>query len=96
MLLFADAKKLEKAIGTEATEVLVKILESQDEAMRKDLATKADLAHEMLMVKADVAATKTELELKLAETKAELIKWVAGLLLAQSAIIAALVKLLAK
>jgi phosphoribosyl-ATP pyrophosphohydrolase len=77
-LLFDDTKKLEKAVGPEAAEVIAKIFEGQDEAMRKDLATKADL------------------ELKLAETKADLIKWVAGMLVAQSAIIAALVKLLAK
>jgi hypothetical protein len=77
-LLFDDSKKLEKAVGTEAAEVIAKLFEAQDAAMRKDLATKADL------------------ELKLAETKADLIKWVAGMLVAQSAIIAALVKLLAK
>ena len=78
MLLPADSKKLEKAVGPEAAEVIAKLFEAQDAAMRKDLATKADL------------------ELKLAETKADLIKWVAGMLVAQSAIIAALVKLLAK
>lgn len=77
-LLFDDTKKLEKAVGEEAAEVIAKLFENQDAAMRKDLATKADL------------------ELKLAETKADLIKWVAGMLVAQSAIIAALVKLLAK
>ena len=72
-LLFDDTKKLEKAVGPEAAEVIAKLFEAQDEAIRKDLATKADL------------------ELKLAETKADLIKWVAGMLIAQSAIIAALV-----
>ena len=77
-LLFDDTKKLEKAVGEEAAEVIAKLFENQDAAMRKDLATKADL------------------ELKLAETKADLINWVAGMLVAQSAIIAALVKLLAK
>jgi len=87
MLLFDDTKKLEKALGPEAAEVLAKLFESQDEAMRKDLATKADLAREM-------AATKADLELKLAETKIEIIKWVAGLLLAQTALLAALMKLM--
>ena len=74
-LLFDDTKKLEKAVGPEAAEVIAKLFEAQDETIRKDLATKADLD-------------------KLAETKADLIKWVAGMLIAQSAIIAALVKLL--
>jgi phosphoribosyl-ATP pyrophosphohydrolase len=77
-LLFGDSKKLEKAVGTEAAEVIAKLFEAQDAAKRKDLAT------------------KTDLELKLAEAKADLIKWVAGMLAAQSVIIAALVKLLAK
>lgn len=78
MLLFDDTKKLEKALGEEAAGVVIKILESQDEAVRKDLATKADL------------------ELKLSQTKADLIKWVAGLLMAQAAVIVALLKILSK
>jgi len=35
-------------------------------------------------------ATKADLDVKLAQVKAEIIKWVAGLMLAQTAIIAAL------
>ena len=38
--------------------------------------------------------TKEYLDAKLADTRAELVKWVAGLMLAQAAVIAALVKLL--
>ncbi len=38
--------------------------------------------------------TKQDLTAALAETKLDIIKWVAGMLLAQSAIIAALAKLL--
>ena len=43
MLLFEDSKKLGKYLGEEAAGVLIKILEAQDEATKKDLATKADL-----------------------------------------------------
>lgn len=43
---------------------------------------------------ADELVTKVHLDARLAELKAELIKWVAGLLMAQAAIIAALVALL--
>ena len=38
--------------------------------------------------------TKNDLEEALARTKAEIIKWVAGMLVAQAAIVATLVKLL--
>jgi hypothetical protein len=89
MLLFEDAKKLEKALGPEAAEVLVKIFEAQDDAVRKDLATKADLREMELRL-------KNELLENMAAFKTDTIKWVAGMLLAQAAIIAALVKLLAK
>jgi len=91
-LLFDDSKKLEKAVGPEAAEVIAKLFENQDEAIRKDLATKHDIA----LVQKDIALLKADVDTKLAETKADLIKWVAGMLVAQSAIIAALVKLLTK
>lgn len=39
-------------------------------------------------------ATKNDLNLALAKTKADIIKWVAGMLVAQGALIATLVKLL--
>ena len=39
-------------------------------------------------------ATKTDLELKIGEVKVDLIKWIVTLLLAQTGILAALVKLL--
>jgi hypothetical protein len=91
-LLFDDSKKLEKAVGPEAAEVIAKLFESQDEAIRKDLAT----SHDIALVQKDIALLQADVDKKLAETKASLIMWVAGMLVAQSAIIAALVKLLAK
>ena len=42
----------------------------------------------------DYLVTKNDLEEALARTKAEIIKWVAGMLVAQAAIVATLVKLL--
>ena len=42
----------------------------------------------------DLLVTKNDLEEALARTKLEIIKWVAGMLVAQAAIIATLVKLL--
>ena len=71
---------------------------------------KADMAELRAEVKADVAELRTEVKADVAEVKAdiakvrtemanlkvEVIKWVAGLLIAQSAIIGALFKLLAQ
>jgi len=55
-------------------------------------------AKEIAEVIKDVAeshlVTKQYLDMRLAELKVDLIKWVAGMLVAQAAIIAALVKLL--
>jgi hypothetical protein len=42
----------------------------------------------------DLLVTKKDLEEALARTKVEIIKWVAGMLVAQAAIVATLVKLL--
>lgn len=39
-------------------------------------------------------ATKRDVQLIVSEAKADMVKWVAGMLIAQSAVIAALVKLL--
>ena len=54
MQLFADTKKLEKALGEEAAGVIIKILEARDESIRKDLATKADLGEMELRLKNDL------------------------------------------
>lgn len=66
--------------------------------MSQDLATKRDLKEAEVSLKRDIEelrlTTKSNLDARLAETKAEIIKWVAGMLVAQAALIAALVKLL--
>lgn len=83
MLLFDDSKKLEKALGEEAAAVIAHIFEKADEKSRLELATKMDLAE-----------TEARLMAEIAKSRAEIIKWVAGLLMAQAAVIATLVKLL--
>ena len=52
------------------------------------------LAEEQRSLITNELATKRDIAIALAETKAEILKWVAGLLLTQTAVIAALVKLL--
>jgi hypothetical protein len=57
------------------------------ETIEDRLVTKKDLKESLEIVKA-------ELETVIAKTRVEIIKWVAGMLIAQAAIIATLVKLL--
>ena len=47
-----------------------------------------------LATKTEIGEVKAELELKITEVKVDLIKWIVTLLLAQTGILAALVKLL--
>ncbi|MBI9112942.1 hypothetical protein [Maridesulfovibrio ferrireducens] len=82
-LLFDDAKKLEKALGAEAAEVIAHVFEKQDAEYKKELATK----HDIELVRKDILESESRV-------KADIIKWMAGLLVVQAASIAALVKLL--
>ena len=84
MLLFDDGKKLEKAVGEEAAKTIVEVLERFDESQRSASASKGDLR-------------ETELRLlkEIQQSKAETIKWVAGIITAQTvAIIAAIIALM--
>ena len=63
MLLFDDSKRLEKALGAEATAVLAHVFEKADEQWRRDLATKADLM---------------EVRLEIQAVRNDLIKWMVG------------------
>ena len=84
MLLFDDGKKLEKAVGEEAAKTIVEVLERFDESQRSASASKGDLR-------------ETELRLlkEIQQSKAETIKWIAGIITAQTvAIIAAIIALM--
>ena len=48
----------------------------------------------VLATKSDLGALELRITKQLSDTRADIIKWVAGMLIAQAAIIAALVKLL--
>ena len=63
------------------------IAEAFREASSEELVTREYLDTRLLV-------TKSELETRIEAAKGDLIKWVAGLLIAQAALIAALVKLL--
>ena len=81
----AYVKKL-KAAGVPEKQAEVQA-ETFAEIIEDRIATKQDLKKLELSM-------KQELKLGLANTKAEIIKWVAGMLVAQAAIVATLVKLL--
>lgn len=66
------------------------IAEVFKENIEEHLATKNDIT----TVRAEIEKVKFELETTIAKTKVEIIKWVAGMLVAQAVVIAALVKIL--
>ncbi len=77
-----------EAYARAEAEALVDVLGAQE------LATKLDIA----AVKADLIALEQrldyKLEAKINDAKAEIIKWMAGLMIAQAGLVAALVKML--
>jgi hypothetical protein len=87
MLLFDDSKALEKALGTEAATVIVRVFEKLDEQQRRELVTKADL-------ELHLSETEARLKAEIHASRAETIKVVAGLLVVQAAAITALIKII--
>ncbi|MDY0039623.1 MAG: hypothetical protein RBS57_04880 [Desulforhabdus sp.] len=78
-----------KAVGF--TEEQAEVLSSrQARALEESLATKKDIE----LLRRDVKELEFSLRRDISEMKSETIKWVAGMPLAQAALIAALVKLL--
>ena len=72
------------------SKVMNKVLTDFQDQQLQDVATKADL----LVIKNEIIAVKNELSKDIANSKAEILKWVAGMLIAQGAVTASLVKLL--
>ena len=82
-----DLKELEVASKHDLKELEV--------ALKHDLKElEGALKHDIAEVRHDMKKLDVTLRHDIAETKADILKWVAGLLLAQAAVIAALVKLL--
>ena len=84
----AYAKKL-KAVGFTEEQAEVQA-EALAEIVEERLATK----HDILELKRDVKQLEISLRHEIAKIKADIIMWVAGMLVAQAAIVATLVKLL--
>ena len=90
MLFFDDTKKLEKAIGEEATAVIAQVFEKADEKWRQDLATKADLQE----MRNDLIERIAEVRVEMLTMKNDILRWVAGGFIAQTALLAALLSFL--
>jgi Protein of unknown function (DUF1640) len=90
-LKYVERLKLAGVSDEQAKAEVEALAEALNETIAiRDLATKKDIKDLELAVKQDMGQLRVDME----ATKAELIKWMAGLLLAQAALIAALVKLM--
>ncbi|KJR40772.1 hypothetical protein MCHI_003343 [Candidatus Magnetoovum chiemensis] len=82
-----EIEKIRAAVEKTGAETKTEIEKIRAETKREIEKTRADLD-------AKIEKTRSDLELKLETVKSDLIRWVAGMLIAQGAVIATLVKLL--
>ncbi len=98
MLTFEQIKAIENALGADKAAPIIQAFESVEERVKSELVTTSYLDMRVAEIKGSVdtqlASTKSYVDVRLAEIKTEIIKWVAGMLVAQAALIATLVKLL--
>ncbi len=66
----------------------------QDEAANEIAEIFNEIVNTELSTKSDIEKLKIELEKKIIETKSEILKWTAGMLIGQAALITTLMKLL--
>jgi hypothetical protein len=79
MMLFEEAKVFENSIGPEATGILARIFERQDQKAREGLATsedilalRGDMSNIRFELKDDIASVRIELKEDIASVRAEL------------------------
>lgn len=77
-------KSVRERLGDEAAEAFIEFLKEFEKEIKDDLATKRDIKE----VEARIKEVEANMEVKLAQFKIEIIKWVAGFLIAQTAILA--------
>lgn len=84
VLLFDDGKRLEKAVGEEAAQVIVSLFERMDEKQRLETVSKGDLRETELRLLKEIKDGQLLLEGKIKEMEIRLLKWqlVFGLALA--------------
>jgi hypothetical protein len=89
MLLFDESKIFEKAIGEEATAVLAKVLERQDESRKEGLATKEDLYQLEIKMAKEFGQVRNEI----GQVKVDIIKWMVSLMFAQIGLVTGVIVL---
>ncbi len=90
-LSFDTHQYVKKLKGAGVPEAIAEIqAEALTEIIDEKLATKLDIE----LVRRDMKEMELRLAKDISDTKAELLKWMAGMLIAQAAVVAALVKLL--
>ena len=70
------------------------VVQSYDEASRKELATKGDLQDVRNELKGDIQGVRSELKEEIANTKHEILKWMMATMVAQTALIVAVIAFL--
>ena len=95
----AYAKRLIQAgMPQQQAEVQAQVLKEiidNNLATKKDIAeVKADIERVRAELKADIERVRAELKVDIAKVKADIIKWIMGMLIAQSAVIVGLLQIL--
>ena len=83
-----------EALAEEQARLIDERLATKQDLKKLEAATKQDLKKLEAATKRDLKDLETTLKRDITEAKVDILKWVTGLLLAQAAVIAALVKLL--
>ncbi|WP_353683491.1 hypothetical protein V4D30_06325 [Thermodesulfovibrio sp. 3907-1M] len=77
-------KSVRERLGEDAAEAFIEFLKEFEKEIKDDLATRRDIKE----IEARIREVEANIEVKLAQFKIEIIKWVAGFLIAQTAILA--------
>lgn len=94
----AEAKQeLQRDLAETRTRLERDLAETKAELQHEIATLKVELQRELAETKADlqrqIAETKADLQRQIGDTKVETIKWVAGLMIAQAAVIVAILRL---
>ena len=89
MLLFDTGKRLEKAVGEEAAQIIIEAFERLSEEQKKESATKGDVRETELRLQGEIELTRKEikevelrLQKEIQQVKYDLLKWQLGIGLA--------------
>jgi len=83
-------KSVREKLGEDATEAFIEFLKEFEKEIKDDLATKRDIKEveaKIKEVEVRIKEVEANMEIKLAQFKIDIIKWVAGFLITQTAIL---------